>query len=444
MCLSPPKLSGINSLEKKVIWVRSKSELIPSFNLRRCEKISHGDWISRMPDDILISILSLLPLEDAAKTSILSSRWTNLWKHTPSLDFDVAHDALLCKIINQKALREQKRCEYANWVNCILQKHKAPTLRNFRIKFDLKKPSHKAITQWLEFEKVQNLVLDLSLYVHFGTCSDQHYAFPKEFLFGGGPSAFQNNMLVDIKLLKILSLKSVNVSGEAIEFVLHNCPLLEELVVHGSYELSNLEVCGSSLVLKQLEICNNFNLKSIKVSAPHLTSLGFTIGRGKSNILLLENVPMLIEVSILCSSYEILLPSFSRCISQVQVLNLNLLDPKDSIELRNFPEMSKLRMLVIEYAAWNNQSLIGVTTLIRASPYLEGFVLNVGFLPYWQLCSDPSWSDRHVKNTIKFVHRHLKVIKVCGYYDRTSDELVKSRLRKLLSIHILYQVLMQH
>ncbi|KAL6566757.1 hypothetical protein OROMI_015161 [Orobanche minor] len=356
------------------------------FQRKKCEKISHGDWISRMPDDILISILSLLPLEDAAKTSILSSRWTNLWKHTPSLDFDVAHD-VLCKIINQKALREQKRCEYANWVNCILQKHKAPTLRNFRIKFDLKKPSHKAITQWLEFafaKKVQNLVLDLSLYVHFGTCSDQHYAFPEEFLFGGGPSAFQNNMLVDIKLLKILSLK----------------------------------ICGSSLVLKHLEICNNFNLESIKVSAPHLTSLGFTIGRGKSNILLLENVPMLIEVSILCSSYEILLPSFSRCISQVQVLNLNLSDPKDSIELRNFPELSKLRMLVIEYAAWNNQSLIGVTTLIRASPYLEGFVLN-------ELCSDPSWSDRHVKNTIKFVHRHLKVIKVCGYYDRTSDELVK-------------------
>ncbi|GER54416.1 F-box protein [Striga asiatica] len=46
-----------------------------------------NDWISRLPNDILIIILSLVPLKEAACTTILSSRFINLWKHIPSLNF---------------------------------------------------------------------------------------------------------------------------------------------------------------------------------------------------------------------------------------------------------------------------------------------------------------------------------------------------------------------
>ncbi|XP_071902891.1 uncharacterized protein [Coffea arabica] len=46
--------------------------------------------IDRLPDDILITILSLLTVEEAAATSILSRRWRYLWMHTTgcwSFDF---------------------------------------------------------------------------------------------------------------------------------------------------------------------------------------------------------------------------------------------------------------------------------------------------------------------------------------------------------------------
>ncbi|KAJ1430317.1 Leucine-rich repeat domain superfamily [Sesbania bispinosa] len=46
------------------------------------------DFISRLPDEVLSSIISFLPIDEGVKTSILSKRWTSVWKKTPHLDFD--------------------------------------------------------------------------------------------------------------------------------------------------------------------------------------------------------------------------------------------------------------------------------------------------------------------------------------------------------------------
>ncbi|XP_070057524.1 putative F-box protein At5g38390 [Nicotiana tomentosiformis] len=127
---------------------------------------------------------------------------------------------------------------------------------------------------------------------------DYCYTFPERLLGLSGSSSglphsnnFQTFPLLsqNFKSVKVLLLKSVNVTGEVLEFFLHNCPFLEQMVVHGSGTLVNLEVVGPFLKLRHLEIWYCFNVESLKICDTNLITLGTSSGKK----LLLKNVPML-------------------------------------------------------------------------------------------------------------------------------------------------------
>ncbi|KAL9153012.1 hypothetical protein ABFS82_10G020800 [Erythranthe guttata] len=403
------------------------------FQLNKCNKRSKRDnnRISWLPDDILVNILSYLSMKEAARTTVLSSRWMNLWKHTTS-SLDFRADNALARIRENYDLCSEERRKYEEWVDRVIRSHKSVTLKEFSVCFDLGLSSQESITRWIEFaftRHVQKLDLDFSVKVKNKTSPRTHYTLPEEFLTrrtSGG------NSCIDFKSLKELSLKCVNLTGQAIEFFLHNCPFLEKLVVHYTNKISNLEVCGPSLVLKHLELMHCNYLESVKVSAPNLISL---IGPN-IDVLLLENVPMLKEVYINCMHYndsvEKLLPTYSCCVSQLEILTLQLNSHRKlglgmhltKVVLPTFPELTKLKKLVVSYWTDHDQSLMGLTPLIRASPNLQEFILEL-----WM--DDPSRSHRKVKNTTsQLPHHHLKVFKFCGYYGRSSDvELVRYILK---------------
>lgn len=52
------------------------------------QKNDTTDFISSLPDCVLTHILSLLPTRDSVRTSILSSRWSPLWKLVPVLHLE--------------------------------------------------------------------------------------------------------------------------------------------------------------------------------------------------------------------------------------------------------------------------------------------------------------------------------------------------------------------
>nr|XP_018625885.1 F-box/LRR-repeat protein At5g02910-like [Nicotiana tomentosiformis] len=45
------------------------------------------DWISQLPDSLIVQILSLMPVKDAFRTTILSKRWQYLWTSIDNLIF---------------------------------------------------------------------------------------------------------------------------------------------------------------------------------------------------------------------------------------------------------------------------------------------------------------------------------------------------------------------
>lgn len=52
------------------------------------EDVKFSDRISYLSDDLLFRILSLVPITEAVNTSILSKRWTSVWKMMPMLVYD--------------------------------------------------------------------------------------------------------------------------------------------------------------------------------------------------------------------------------------------------------------------------------------------------------------------------------------------------------------------
>ncbi|GFP93101.1 putative F-box/FBD/LRR-repeat protein at1g66290 [Phtheirospermum japonicum] len=347
------------------------------------------DWISRLPDDILVGILSSLPLKEAARTSILSLRWENLWKHTSHLNF-YAHSALdkIAKHHGETHILTQERRKYINLVSKVLRSHKGLALKEVRICFDLDKSAHKAINYWLQIvfaRQVERLELDLSCYGDFG------------------------------RRLNVYALNKLQRHTHLDSF---NCPLLEHLVIDYALKISNLNICGA-LALKHLEIRFCFRVKSIKVSAPNLISLKVT----SVEALLLENVPKLVEVYVCCGPEDVyahkLVPALHCCLSQLEILMLDLSIKTKFIEDCKFPVLPNLKKLAIEFFGRRDESLIGLTSFIRAAPYIQEFVIKVRWYKLLR-------TDRNVKNAIHSPHQHLKVVKFLGYYGRSSDvELVR-------------------
>ncbi|XP_010496382.1 PREDICTED: putative F-box/FBD/LRR-repeat protein At2g05300 [Camelina sativa] len=64
---------------------RKKSKQAPSKGLSKRLK---EDGISELPDPLICHILSHLPINEAVKTSVLSSRWKSLWLWVPKLELD--------------------------------------------------------------------------------------------------------------------------------------------------------------------------------------------------------------------------------------------------------------------------------------------------------------------------------------------------------------------
>ncbi|KAL8058376.1 hypothetical protein ABFX02_03G014100 [Erythranthe guttata] len=366
----------------------------------QAKELYKDDRISQLPDDILVDniLSSFLSVEEAARTSVLSSRWINLWKYTARLKLD--GDERLAKLRKQcmshRKLIESEERKYVRRVNRVLRSHKALALKQFRIRFALIITDHASLTRWLEFafaRRVESLEFDLL---------DSHYRFPEKLVSAS---------LVDFKSLRSLIFRNVHVSNGPIEFFLRNCPLLEKLIVCYSSELSNLRVCGSSsssLVLKHLEIVRCNGIKSIVVSAPSLTYFkAATYDR-----LLLENIPMLVEVDVNRADDDVslrVLFSALSCCSQLERLRLTLLSEEQNEVLSKLPQLRNLKTLVVTYILQGSESLARLADLISASPCLEEFVLECewGFFQK---------KDSQVKDVaINRHHHHLKVVKFCGY-----------------------------
>ncbi|PWA47361.1 FBD-like protein [Artemisia annua] len=371
-----------------------------------------NDFISRIPDDIIVSILSKITLKEAASTSNLSKRWRYLWCQIDSLDFDA--NEKLDKIALDYKLRIVERPKYINWVNRVTRQYKGPSVNEFRVCFDFDKTSKSAIDKWVEFavgKRVKKLELDLLENGEMLRQPAKNYVFPIK-IFDRSVKRQCEGM--EMKFLKSLFLKCVNVSEEALTRLLVSCSGLEQLSIHGSGELVNVKINGKSLVLKYFEIVFCSGVKSIEITDSNIESFSYL---GPGITIKFSELPRLKEISIGegYSGFENnVFGQISCCISHLQSLTLDIYRPEENLKFLSFPELPKLKQLILKVGAWDDDSLLEFTTLAKACPKLQRFVIQL----IWM---SPAKRRRKIKRAAKHPHKHLEVVEIVGYYGRTSD-----------------------
>lgn len=249
------------------------------------DQVKDVDCISKLPDDVLLVILSRLSTEEAVRTSLVSKRWEHVWKHISHLVLNMS------RIINSK-----EPIDGSNRVATLLTK----IINNHRGHLE------SCVINHYTYQSVNGMV---NTWVQALTCSKHtrvltltnHYAQHHAYLDRTGPNKyleistnlFSHPSLKSLSLIlyiletshplsycpNLTTLKLLCVASEVGVFnsVLASCPSLEVLVL----DIACVKKTGAPLKiennkLKVLLVTSSCkHIDGIRVSAPSLDILAF-------------------------------------------------------------------------------------------------------------------------------------------------------------------------
>ncbi|XP_017972504.1 PREDICTED: uncharacterized protein LOC18604372 [Theobroma cacao] len=259
-----------------------------------------------------------------------------------------------------------ERLNFRTWVNRILQSLRAPTIKGLRICFDVY--SNLDIDNWISFaidKEAQSLELDLT---------------------------------------------DVDVSDQALDYFLTQCPSLEVLRLIKIASLTRFIASESLVNLKCLELryCNF--LKEVEISAINLTSLSYT--GIKVAPVALKNLLRLVEVLFggACLSRIYHTSQLQINLSQLETLGFDVFGTNLALPfLKTILKMSNVKHLELEVQIKHvSCSFLSVTSLLKAAPLLHTFTLKI------MCCAD--WSSRELsKISLENPYPCLKVVKLYGF-----------------------------
>uniref|UniRef100_A0A0E0HZ78 F-box domain-containing protein n=1 Tax=Oryza nivara TaxID=4536 RepID=A0A0E0HZ78_ORYNI len=213
------------------------------------EEASRADNISRLPEEILGTIVSLLYTRDVVRTQAISRQWLPLWGST-SLNLDM----------NALSVHEHKRIDIAG---SILAAHRGPVYRLVLIS-DCLECCNTTFEDWLKLPGMKNNLSHLDFRFATGNttpadqANDMTYSlviYALRFsstleVVSFSSCCFRDDMInqpLHFPKLRKLNLHSVATSEDALHAVISACPTLESLHVNYTIGLRRLHVRSASL-----------------------------------------------------------------------------------------------------------------------------------------------------------------------------------------------------
>ncbi|XP_021680022.2 F-box/FBD/LRR-repeat protein At1g13570 isoform X2 [Hevea brasiliensis] len=236
------------------------------------------DRISNLPWDVLDIILVHLPLREAARTSVLSSKWRYKWTGLSQFVFD---DKCIHSSMVDKAARWM---EIMKIINKVQSSHSGP-IEKFKLAAYCC-PNQSDFDQWIAFltkKGIKELIIqDFSFIKRFKLPSCV-FCCPKLScleLFGcifKLPAFFKG-----FDCLKSLKLSQVFIVSDTLESLICNCPALERLTLLNIDHLAFVRIHNPNLKYLKLDskfedICFGYNPLLVSVDIRMIPMYGWTI-----------------------------------------------------------------------------------------------------------------------------------------------------------------------
>ncbi|KAF8012093.1 hypothetical protein BT93_I0272 [Corymbia citriodora subsp. variegata] len=262
---------------------------------------SSVDYISKLPDAIILHIFSFLTTKDAMKTSVLSKQWRYKWTANPHISFSMSFCANRTKFRSflafMKAVR--LRCTAIKVKSFLFDAPYAPYLASSRQeRTDTVGPT---LDWWLHFA-VKHNIEEVSMILR----KDNEYALP-QFVFrcttlvSFHVSCCHISMMVAVKWtsLKRLHIDHAELKDDAMMRILSGCPVLEFFELKRCWGFKHVKI--ESRGLKELVIDSHrfrgAEILILKISAPHLLKFRL-LGDSKRGEFKVDKISSLVEAEL--------------------------------------------------------------------------------------------------------------------------------------------------
>ncbi|XP_074300670.1 F-box/FBD/LRR-repeat protein At1g13570-like [Silene latifolia] len=201
------------------------------------------DLITELPRHVIDGIMEHLPLHDAARMSVLSHKWLDIWRSIPILTFDAQ---FFKRVFKNK--RNNTTHEFYDIATRILIYHSGHLLR-----FHLEIPvltSNPDINQWI-YHLSKNGVSDISiqnqnqtslkLSSHIFSCSNIEKLKLQSCII----DPFNN--FKGFRKMTCLDLDKTTITSNAFKRLIRGCPLLQELRLTNCIPIQNITIVSPNL-----------------------------------------------------------------------------------------------------------------------------------------------------------------------------------------------------